>query len=66
MQVLRLPPSDEPVAAQGFVKRARKFADAGFLIVAVDNKTAQSVRYACEAIADLPRSFRKSCGTEAA
>ena len=65
MQVLRLPASDDLMAAQEFVKRARKFEDAGFLIVGVDNKTNQSVRYACEAIGTLPRSFRKAdCGQE--
>ena len=39
---------------------AQKFADAGFQIVAVDNKTKQGVRYACEAIESMPRSVRKA------
>ncbi len=60
MQVLRLPPPDDPELAQAFVKHARRFVDAGFLIVAVDNKTGQGVRYAAEAIQRLQRSFRKA------
>lgn len=60
MQVLRLPSSDNQAAAQEFVRHAQKFADAGFEIVAVDNKTKQAVRYACKAIESLPRSVRKA------
>lgn len=61
MQVLRLPnPAESASAAQAFVTYAQKFVDAGFLIVAVDNKTKQGVRYAAEAIERLQRSFRKA------
>ena len=60
MNVLHLPTSDDAVAARAFVKHARKFEDAGFLIVAVDNKTKQSVRYASQAMESLQRSFRKA------
>jgi hypothetical protein len=61
MQPLRLPEASENSdAVKAFVEHAQKFVDAGFLIVAVDNKTKQGVRYACEAIEALPRSFRKA------
>jgi hypothetical protein len=61
IQPLRLPePGDDPAAAVAFVEHARKFVDAGFEIFAVDNKTNQGVRYACDAIAAMPRSFRKA------
>lgn len=60
MQVLRLPKSSDAKEAQGFVERARRFADAGFLIVAVDKKQNQAVRAACEAIEALPPTFRKA------
>jgi hypothetical protein len=61
IQPLRLPePGEDPAAAMAFVEHARKFVDAGFEIFAVDNKTNQSVRYACDAIEAMPRSFRKA------
>ena len=61
MQPLSLPKASENSnAAKAFVEHAQKFVDAGFLIVAVDNKTKQGVRYACEAIEALRRSFRKA------
>lgn len=59
-QVLKLPSSNDPVAAQGFVEHARRFADAGFLIVAVDKKQNQATRAAFEAIGALPPKFRKA------
>lgn len=59
-KILHIPASDDPASAQGFVKRARKFEDAGFVIVAMDNKTKQGIRYACEAIEALHRSVRKA------
>ena len=60
MQVLQLPKSSEgPEAAKSFVEHAQKFADAGFLVVAVDNKTNQSIRYAFNALKSLPRSLRE-------
>jgi len=60
MQVLRLPESSDAKEAQGFVEHARRFADAGFLIVAVDKKQNQAVRAACVAIEALPPTFRKA------
>ncbi len=61
MQVLRLPePNEPPDAAQRFVEHARRFEDAGFLIVAVDKKQNQAVRAAFEAIEELPPTFRKA------
>jgi hypothetical protein len=60
MQVLRLPESNDPDAAQRFVEHARRFADQGFLIVAVDKKQNQAVRAAFEAIGKLPPTFRKA------
>lgn len=59
MQVLRLPESNDSDAAQRFVEHARLFADAGFLIVAVDKKQNQAIRAAFEAIEALPPTFRK-------
>jgi hypothetical protein len=59
-QVLHLPESNDPDAAQRFVEHARRFADAGFLIVAVDRKQNQAVRAACESIEVLPPTFRKA------
>lgn len=62
MQVLRLPESnnnDTNTAAQ-FIEQARRFAEAGFLIVAVDKKQNQAVRAAFEAIQALPPTFRKA------
>jgi len=59
MKDLSLPESNDPAAAQAFVEHARKFADAGFLIVAVDKKQNQAVRAACKAIERLPPTFRK-------
>ena len=60
LQVLRLPATDDPDEALAFVKHARLFEDAGFLVMAVDNKTRQSVRCAGQAIEALSRSFRKA------
>jgi hypothetical protein len=58
MQVLRLPEPNDPEAAQRFVEHARRFADSGFIIAAVDKKQNQAVRAACEAIEALPPTFR--------
>jgi hypothetical protein len=60
MQVLRLPETNDPKAAQRFVEHARQFADNGFLIVAVDKKQKQAVRAACAAIEALPAMYRKA------
>ena len=60
MQVLRLPPKNDPTEAQRFVERARRFVDAGFLIVALDKKQNQAVWAAFEAIETLPPTFRKA------
>lgn len=59
-QVLRLPESNDAEGAQRFVEHVRRFADAGFLIVAVDKKQNQAVRAAFEAIEALPPEFRKA------
>ena len=60
MCIFRVPPSDDAGLAVAFVKCARKLADAGFLIVAVDNKTKQSIHYALQAIEVEPRSYRSN------
>ncbi len=61
MQVLHLPQLNcTPDSAQRFVEHARKFADNGFIIVAVDKKQKQAVRAACAAIEALPPTFRKA------
>jgi len=60
MQILRLPESSDAEAAQGFVEHARRFVDAGFIIVAVDKKQNQALRFAFEAIKTLPPTFRKA------
>lgn len=61
LQVLHLPEASESSdRLKAFVEHAQKFLDAGFVIVAVDNKTKQGIRYACEAIEALPRSIRKA------
>ena len=59
-QLLRVPDTDDPKELLHFAHQARKFKDAGFLIVAVDNKTNQSVRYAFQAVEALPRAYRKA------
>lgn len=58
MHLLRLPTSDDPAEAQAFLKQARRWAEAGFLIVALDKKQNQAVRAAFEAIEKLPPTFR--------
>ena len=61
MHVLRLPiENNDGAGAKGFVELARRFEDAGFLILAVDKKSNQAVRYAFEAIQKLPPTFRKA------
>ena len=60
MHLLRLPASDDPAEAQAFLRHARRWADAGFLIVALDKKQNQAVRAAFEAIAKLPPTFRSA------
>jgi hypothetical protein len=58
---LRLPEKFESFdGAKRFLEYARKFVNAGFEIIAVDNKTKQAVRLACKAIEAMPRSFRKA------
>jgi len=62
--LLRLPEKDDPDEALAFVKRVRRFADSGFVLVAVDHKTKQSDAYALRALkkilAKSPRTFRKA------
>lgn len=61
LQVLHLPEAFESFdQAKKFLEHVRKFVDAGFEIVAVDNKTKQGIRYACKAIESLKRSVRKA------
>jgi hypothetical protein len=61
MQVLHLPEAFENFDhAKRHLEYVRKFVDAGFKIVAVDNKTKQGIRYACKAIEALKRSVRKA------
>ena len=59
-QILRVPEIDEPHAVKAFLRRARQFADTGFTLVAVDTKKSERVRYAFEAIAGLPQTYRKA------
>jgi hypothetical protein len=61
MKVLHLPEAFESFDhAKQHLEYVRKFVDADFEIVAVDNKTKQGIRYACKAIEALKRSVRKA------
>lgn len=58
VRVLRLPSKEDPEAAMQFLRTAKRFVEAGFIIAAVDNKTKDAVMHAFTAIKHMPRSPR--------